>query len=200
MTEQPVPAGAGSPAPDPGQLPVGLRVAEVPAEWTRDLRRRVLRAHLVGRDDAVAQGHRGGRGDQRQPAELDDLGDGDPGCVHAAVLDSAGTVLAAGSVRPAAPPQLLGCPAGTPGWRLRGMATQESWRGQGLASAVLHSLAAHVARHGGGRLWCHARLGAQSFYRRSGFASHGAPWDEPELGPHILMSRDVRPNPVDAGR
>ncbi len=52
---------------------------------------------------------------------------------------------------------------------------------------------AHVAEHGGGMLWCNARLPALPLYRRAGFAEAGEPWDDPELGPHVVMWRAVAP-------
>ena len=71
------------------------------------------------------------------------------------------------------------------------MATAEDKRGQGIGTAVLRAVLAYVARHGGGLLWCNARVSARSFYERAGFVSRGDVWDEPDLGPHVKMELQV---------
>jgi GNAT superfamily N-acetyltransferase len=80
---------------------------------------------------------------------------------------------------------------GDPGWRLRGMATVDGWRGRGVGAAVLERVIAHVGELGGGLLWCNARLPAVAFYQRAGFATRGEPWEDKQIGPHILMSRQI---------
>ena len=42
---------------------------------------------------------------------------------------------------------------------------------------------------GGELVWCNARTPARRFYERAGFVAHGDEWDEPEIGPHVAMSR-----------
>jgi ribosomal protein S18 acetylase RimI-like enzyme len=71
------------------------------------------------------------------------------------------------------------------------MATADGFRRQGIGRAVLAAALAHVADHGGGLLWCTARLGAVEFYRQAGFVTRGESWDEPNLGPHVAMSRTM---------
>jgi predicted GNAT family N-acyltransferase len=71
------------------------------------------------------------------------------------------------------------------------MATAEHKRGEGIGTAVLRAVLEHVARHGGGLLWCSARTSARSFYERAGFVSRGDVWAEPNLGPHVMMERRV---------
>lgn len=80
-----------------------------------------------------------------------------------------------------------------PGWRLRGMATVEQCRGRGVGRALLDRVITHVSELGGGLLWCNARIPAVAFYQRAGFATRGEPWQDPQIGPHILMSRPVPP-------
>lgn len=141
----------------------------VPVEVTLPLRQQVLRPHET----------------------LDQLrltGDDDPDAGHFAAFDAGGLVVGTASVRREAPPW---APAETGAWRLRGMATAELRRGGGIGSAVLHAVVKHVADHGGGLLWCNARLPALAFYQRAGFAIRGEPWDEPQIGPHIAMQRMV---------
>ncbi len=77
-------------------------------------------------------------------------------------------------------------------WRLRGMATAEGRRGQGIGALVLRAALDHVAAAGGELVWCNARVPARLFYERAGFRPHGAPWDEADIGPHIAMWIDLR--------
>ena len=71
------------------------------------------------------------------------------------------------------------------------MATREDLRNQGIGGAVLSRAIDHVVEHGGGLLWCNARVPAMSLYRRAGFVEHGDPWDDPDIGPHVVMWRIV---------
>ncbi|MDP1571177.1 MAG: GNAT family N-acetyltransferase [Vicinamibacterales bacterium] len=78
-------------------------------------------------------------------------------------------------------------------WRLRGMATEPASRGRGLGGLIVEAFAAEVARRGGGRLWCNARVDAAGFYRRHGFADEGDVFDLPPIGPHVRLARVVTP-------
>jgi GNAT superfamily N-acetyltransferase len=120
------------------------------------------------------------------------------GSAHFCAEDGSGRIVSVGSVQREPAPWLTGSVATAPaaprrpdGWRLRGMATVDEWRGRGAGAGVLASLIDHVAQHGGGVLWCFARVPAFSFYRRAGFVERGDRWDEPVIGPHALMWRTV---------
>jgi len=76
-------------------------------------------------------------------------------------------------------------------WRLRAMATEDGFRGQGLGRRVLDTIVDHVASTGGGLLWCGARIRAVSFYGRAGFSTLGDVYEEPVIGTHVLMWRIV---------
>jgi predicted GNAT family N-acyltransferase len=73
------------------------------------------------------------------------------------------------------------------------MATSEELRGLGIGARVLDAVLAHVASHGGGLLWCNARVPAVPFYSRAGLTTHGEPWMDPDIGPHVAMWRQVEP-------
>lgn len=137
-----------------------LVVRRVAAPETAELRRAVLR---------------GGR-----PVALP--GDDDPSVVHVGAYDD-GVLLGTGNVRREPAPWAPEVPA----WRLRGMATAEGRRGEGVGAAVLAALVGHCREHGGGALWCNARTPAQRFYERAGFTAVGEPWEDPEIGPHVRM-------------
>jgi GNAT superfamily N-acetyltransferase len=106
-------------------------------------------------------------------------GDDHPLVLHVAARlvtnDRDGEVVAIGTVFPDAPPWE---PARVHGWRIRGMATREEYRGHGLGRRVLDALVAHATDHGGSLLWCHARIGALDFYRRDGFVTIGERFDD----------------------
>jgi GNAT superfamily N-acetyltransferase len=139
------------------------QVREVTAAETAELRRQVLR---------------GGR-----PVELP--GDADP-AFHVGVFDG-DELVGTGNVRVDPAPWAPGAPA----WRLRGMATAPSHRGQGVGAVVLDALMAQARAHGGGLLWCNARTPARTFYERAGLVTRGEPWVDPEIGPHVVMWRDL---------
>jgi GNAT superfamily N-acetyltransferase len=120
-------------------------------------------------------------------AQMAQEGDHDPETAFFAAYDKEHQVVGTASVR------RENSPWGEPGWRLRGMATEPDLRGQGIGGAVLARVIEHVARLGGGLLWCNARIPAQRFYERAGFVTRGDPWVDPEIGPHIVMHRQVEP-------
>jgi GNAT superfamily N-acetyltransferase len=151
-----------------------VAIRRVDATVTFPLRQKVLRPHET-------------------LAELAVPGDGDPDNGHFAAVDGDGEVVGTASVRREPPPWEEAM--SRPGWRLRGMATAEGRRSQGIGAAVLAAAIAHVARHGGGLLWCNARVPAVEFYRRAGFSTRGTQWEDPDVGPHVVMTRDVAPDP-----
>ncbi|MGB9376811.1 MAG: GNAT family N-acetyltransferase [Mycobacteriales bacterium] len=140
---------------------------------TYPLRQRVLRPHQ--RVDEI-----------RQPTDDEP----DTAVFAAVAADDSGSdqVVATANVRPEQCPWLPDRPES---WRLRGMATEPAWRGQGLGTSVLNAALAHVAMAGGGLIWCNARTPALSLYRRAGFVAYGEEWEEPGIGPHVRMWREV---------
>jgi predicted GNAT family N-acyltransferase len=144
-------------------------VEAVPAGVTFPLRQQVLRPHESFEQLALP-------------------GDDDPETCHVAARTVHGRVVGTATVRREAPPWE---PAVSNAWRVRGMATSEGLRGQGIGTKVLDVVIAHVASHGGGLLWCNARIPAKTFYERAGFLTVGEPWIDPDIGPHVAMWRDV---------
>ena len=64
-----------------------------------------------------------------------------------------------------------------------------------VSTMFLAAVVAHVAGRGGGLLWANARIPAQRFYEREGWVTRGEPWDDPVIGPHVVMLRPVEPRP-----
>ena len=71
--------------------------------------------------------------------------------------------------------------------RLRGMAVEPAVQGRGLGGRLLGEALDGVARRGGRRVWCNARVSATGFYRRHGFVPRGDAFDLPGIGPHYLL-------------
>jgi len=148
---------------------MSVAIQRVTAAQTFPLRQRVLRPR-----DTV---------DELSSPNADDVD-----TAHFAAVED-GDVIGAGSVRRETAPWATRPPERS--WRIRGMATTEGRRSQGIGAAVLDAVLDHVACHGGGLVWCNARLGAVAFYERGGFVTRGQRWDDPTIGPHIAMERFV---------
>jgi GNAT superfamily N-acetyltransferase len=158
---------------------VEFRLDRVPAADTWELRRSVLRP-------------------LQSPGELALADDDAPSTATFAAIDEDGRTVGTGRVALGPPPSSLAdqVPGDPPAWRLRGMATREDARHAGVGTAVLGRIIRHVGEHGGGLLWCNARVPALSLYRRAGFDGHGQAWEDPEIGPHLVMWRMVEPTDV----
>jgi predicted GNAT family N-acyltransferase len=146
-----------------------LTVALVDAAATWPLRKRVLRPHQEG--DAVVLG-----------------GDEDPRAAHIGARDPSGEVVGIATVSPQPCPW---APERAGAWRLRGMATAEDRRGEGIGRLVLHGALGHVRARGGSVVWCNARTPAQAFYTREGCVPAGEPYVDPVIGPHVPMQLDL---------
>ena len=161
---------------------VEVAVVEIPVVASYPLRQRVLRPHQGL--EAVAW-----------------EGDEEPATASFGAVDRQdGAIVGVATVFPEpAPftPEAVGLEASVAieeaTWRLRGMATSESLRGQGIGSAVLKAVLDHVAAKGGRLIWCNARVGAVGFYERAGFATWGDEWVLASIGPHVVMWRQVEP-------
>jgi len=138
-----------------------VSVVAVSPELTYPLRQALLRPH-------------------QQMAELAEPDDLAPEARSFAAFDTAGKVVGTGVVsrRP-------------PGWQVRAMAVDPSFRGQGIGSQVLAAILDHVRACGGGLVWCNVRTPAVGLYRRAGFVVTGEPVDLPHIGPHVRMELDV---------
>lgn len=149
-----------------------LEVRAVASSETRPLRELVLRP-------------------RRPPADSVYPGDDDPTTVHLAAYSDGRLVGIASLYRE----DRTGGDPSTPGWRLRGMASAPDLRGTGIGRALLRRSLDHVARSGGGELWCNARTPVASFYAKHGFEVVSEPFDIPGIGPHVVMRRRVEPPP-----
>jgi predicted GNAT family N-acyltransferase len=143
-----------------------VRVDEVPAEVTYELRGAVLRPN-------------GG--------EIIWGGDEDPATFHlAARLDD--RVVGVVRFSPAPCPWR---PLARSAWQLRGMATEAAARGTGVGRAMVEDGLGRVAERGGDVVWCDARVSAAVFYERMGFTVVTEEYEKAGIGPHVGMVIDV---------
>jgi hypothetical protein len=147
--------------------PAGVTIVRVTPEATRPLRQQILRPH-------------------QSVDELCYSGDDDPLTLHvAAFADDA--MIGTASVYREPPPGVSDPTA----WRLRGMAVIETRQGTGIGRRLVDACIEHLRGHGGGWLWCNARVPAAGFYQKLGFAIEGEPFDLPQIGPHCYMWRSI---------
>lgn len=149
---------------------IDYAVVRVPVERTLELRKAVLRPYL-GPDEPYV-------------AADDQL----PTTVAFGAVTPGDRVIAVARITPEPPPFEADHARG---WRLRGMATSPEARNVGIGSALLEALLGHIAEVGGGILWCNARTSALAFYQRGGMQPWGDVWEDPEIGPHVVMWRNV---------
>ena len=145
-------------------------VKRVPVEHTRVLRKAVLRPYLPDDDPFVMP-------DDHLPTTL-----------AFGAVTTEGQIVGVARITPEPPPF---DPSQARSWRLRGMATSPEARNMGVGSAVLAGVVAHISSAGGGILWCNARVDARGLYARGGMEVWGNVWDEPDIGPHIVMWRHI---------
>lgn len=87
---------------------------------------------------------------------------------------------------------LILTPQGAAAVRLRQMAVEEAYRGQGLGSRLMVFAEEIMRRSGRKVVVCHARLTAVGFYAGHGFEAQGAGFVERTL-PHVRMERRLAP-------
>lgn len=83
-------------------------------------------------------------------------------------------------------PQAYGDFSGA-GYQLRGMATIEKYRGQGLGSQLVTFALNYLGQLQAGYLWCNARQKAVRFYEGLGMEVISPVFEVPGIGPHYVM-------------
>lgn len=73
-------------------------------------------------------------------------------------------------------------------WRLRGMAVDPGYQGQGIGRLLIDRAIVSVRAQSGTRIWCNARDTARGFYVKRCFALHGEPFEIVDIGKHWRMS------------
>lgn len=140
-----------------------VRITEIAAEDTHELRRRVLRA---GRPDAVVTFPQ----------------DGQPGAFHLGAFMGDRLVGVATFF-----PDPLDLRPGADAMRLRGLAVDAEMQGLGIGRSMLEAAVSLISLHGAHVLWAHGRDTAVGFYERLGWVVHGDGFIENDLPHHIVV-------------
>ncbi len=78
------------------------------------------------------------------------------------------------------------------GYQLRGMATLEKYRGQGLGNQLVNFALTYLRGRKVNYVWCNARKLAVKFYLNTGFEIVSPEFDVPGIGPHYVMYVKLR--------
>jgi predicted GNAT family N-acyltransferase len=73
------------------------------------------------------------------------------------------------------------------GYQLRGMATIDKYRGQGLGNQLVNFALTYLRGQKVNYVWCNARKKAAPFYHNTGFEIVSTEFDVPGIGPHYVM-------------
>lgn len=81
---------------------------------------------------------------------------------------------------------------GEQAYQLRGMATREDVRGEGIGAALLAASERFILDDKPVRqLWCSARVSAVGFYQKIGWSVVSDVYDVPNVGPHRKMCKRI---------
>ncbi len=117
--------------------------------------------------------------EQKVPAEME-WDEDDKTALHCVAVNRMGMPLATGRLLQHAPGVA----------RIGRMAVKKQMRGSDLGRRVLHALMDAARARGDRQVLLHAQCSAEGFYQRSGFAPHGAVFEEAGIA-HIEMVRDL---------
>ena len=117
--------------------------------------------------------------EQKVPAEME-WDEADHTALHCVAVNRIGMALATGRLLVHAPGVA----------RIGRMAVKKPMRGSDLGARVLHALMDAARARGDRQVVLHAQCSAEGFYKRAGFAPHGAVFEEAGIA-HIEMVRDL---------
>ena len=117
--------------------------------------------------------------EQKVPAEME-WDEADHTALHGVAVNRMGMALATGRLLVHAPGVA----------RIGRMAVKKPMRGSDLGARVLHALMDAARARGDRQVVLHAQCSAEGFYKRAGFAPHGAVFEEAGIA-HIEMVRDL---------
>ena len=141
-----------------------MRVVNIAAEATHDLRRRVLRGDCPD-------------------AEVDFSGDHVPGAFHLGAVDEEGVLVGIASASPEPTPHRPGRRA----VRLRGMAVEPSRQGTGVGGLLLDATVARARQEGVDVVWANGRDTALRFYQDRGWQVVGEGFVTVGLPHHVVL-------------
>lgn len=76
-------------------------------------------------------------------------------------------------------------------YRLRGMATDVDFQGQGLGKSMIQHSLTFLRDKNIKFVWANARIKAFNFYESLGFHFHGELFDLPRIGPHKVIYKNL---------
>ena len=117
--------------------------------------------------------------EQKVPAEME-WDEADHTALHCVAVNRMGMALATGRLLVHAPGVA----------RIGRMAVKKPMRGSDLGARVLHALMDAACARGDRQVVLHAQCSAEGFYKRAGFAPHGAVFEEAGIA-HIEMVREL---------
>jgi len=138
-------------------------ISKIPVEYTLDLRQKVLKPFLHVEECVNPEDHL-------------------PTTFHMGLFHERKLVSVCTFMRE--PTKIFS--AGSP-FRLRGMATDPQYRGQGFGRILLQNGIQTLRQERCDLLWCNARQKAFSFYEKMGFFYHGELFEMDRIGPHKVM-------------
>ncbi len=145
-----------------------MRVVDIDAEATHDLRRRILR-------------------DGRPDADVEFAGDDDPDALHLGVVSDDGNVVAVASFYPRPTPHRPGARA----VQVRGMAVDPHHQGAGLGRVLIDAAAGRLRDEGVEVLWANGRDSVLGFYERLGWQVVGEGFTTAIGIPHHVVLTDL---------
>ncbi len=77
-------------------------------------------------------------------------------------------------------------------YRLRGMATDFNFQGQGFGRMILQKAEEILLQKSCDLLWCNARKSAFQFYEKCGYEYHGELFDIKGVGSHKVMFKKIK--------
>ena len=77
-------------------------------------------------------------------------------------------------------------------YRLRGMATKEAYRSQGIGAQLVEFGIEELLDRKVEVVWCNARSTALRFYEKLGFKKYGEEFDLPNIGPHFVYAKILK--------
>ena len=76
-------------------------------------------------------------------------------------------------------------------FQIRGMAVLENYRKDGFGKTLLKYCEQHCTTEGISLIWFNARTEASGFYEKMGYQKKGDPFEINDVGPHILMFKNI---------
>jgi GNAT superfamily N-acetyltransferase len=78
------------------------------------------------------------------------------------------------------------------GYQMRGVATVEKFRGEGIGTRLLNFAIVYLRGQKASYIWCNGRKKALKFYQNAGFEIVSPEFDIPPAGPHHVLYAKIQ--------